>query len=99
MPTCQQCGKRWTWKQTMRASFTLDTGYMCPYCETKQYLTKKARHKTSATVFVIPISLLLPVFFDMQWYVLVPIYLSVGVLIFLIQPFLMDLSNDEEPLW
>jgi CXXC-20-CXXC protein len=41
MPTCQNCDQKWGWKQTLKKSFTLDTGMICPYCEKKQYTTKK----------------------------------------------------------
>ncbi|GGK00688.1 hypothetical protein GCM10007063_23730 [Lentibacillus kapialis] len=39
MPTCQNCDKKWTWKQTIKTIFRLK----CPYCGKKQYESASSR--------------------------------------------------------
>lgn len=52
MPSCQNCGRKWSWKQTFKKSFTLDTGMICPYCEKKQSIAKGTRIKTALFTFI-----------------------------------------------
>lgn len=43
MPICQNCHKQWSWKQTVKKMFTLDTGMICPNCGKKQLLTTQSK--------------------------------------------------------
>ncbi len=54
MPTCQHCHYEWSYKQTLKMSRTLDPAMPCPHCGTKQFLSKKARRKTSMLNFLPP---------------------------------------------
>lgn len=98
MPTCQNCDREWTWKQTFKKMFTLDGAMECPYCGAKQYYTKRSRKRTAALTFIIP-SVILLNFLDISPYLLVGTYLVVVLSIFGIGPFLVELSNEEESLW
>lgn len=98
MATCQSCGKAWRWKQSFKKMFTLDTALECPHCGKKQYLTPKARKRSSVYTLLTPFILLLLFLFDVS-----PL-ISIGVLfVFLLlmmgtYPFIIELSNQEEDL-
>lgn len=99
MPTCQTCHKEWGWKQTVRKSFTLDTGMTCPYCGEKQYVTAKARKRNSLTVLLIPLILLISFVFDISLILRLVLLVTVGILMIGTYPFFIELSDKEEPLW
>src|SRR5699024_2874960 len=99
MPTCQNCGKDWRWKQTVNSSFTLDTGMKCPHCESKQYLTTKARNRSSIFPFIVPLHNLLVLFFNLSISVMLSIFVVFYLVFIGIYPFLIELSNQEKPLW
>src|SRR5699024_8516819 len=46
MPICENCHNEWTWKETFKRSFTLDSKMRCPYCDKDQYITQKSKLKT-----------------------------------------------------
>ncbi|WP_082684217.1 TIGR04104 family putative zinc finger protein [Lentibacillus amyloliquefaciens] len=43
MPVCQNCGKEWTWKQTVKTLFKLK----CPHCGANQYESASSRRRGS----------------------------------------------------
>ncbi|SDJ80053.1 TIGR04104 family putative zinc finger protein [Sediminibacillus albus] len=94
MPTCQNCGKEWTWKQTVKSVFKLH----CPYCGKKQYETASSRRR-GGMVALLPL-LVLPAnaVMDFGW-AFIPALVVIACVIFIIYPFLLKLSNEEEPLW
>ncbi|MEI3613375.1 TIGR04104 family putative zinc finger protein [Pseudogracilibacillus sp. SO30301A] len=99
MPTCQNCHKKWSWKQTFKRSFTLGGGMPCPYCEEKQYLTARLRKRSSIiSIILITLIMLGNLFFG-------PSYISLFVLLGLIPiyfgvyPLFVEISNQEEPLF
>lgn len=99
MPTCQHCGKEWSWKQTIKTSFTLGTVLTCPHCEHQQFITKQSRWRMNVLNFIIPLNLLLPLLFDIPPVVTLFSLFGTGALIILIHPFFVQLSNTEDPLW
>lgn len=98
MPTCQNCDREWSWKQTFKKMFTLGTAMECPHCGEKQYYTKRARKRSAVVTLLTPFIILLNLF-DISPYLLVGIYLVFGLSIMGIFPFLIELSSEEEPLW
>lgn len=62
MPTCQNCGHKWSWKQTFKRSFVLSDGMTCPYCEEKQYITASARKRSTLMVFIAPVIMFFNIF-------------------------------------
>ncbi|WP_404451922.1 hypothetical protein LG329_16465 [Virgibacillus necropolis] len=99
MATCQNCGKEWSWKQSVKQSFTLDTGMKCPHCDRKQYLTTKARKRSSIIYFTPSLLLLFLLVFDISS-VFTYISLMIGAFLLMVglYPFFIELSNEEEPL-
>lgn len=99
MPTCQACGEQWTWKQTFKKMFTLDTSMICPYCDRKQYFSAQSRRKMSMLGFIPPLLLLIPLLFDINPFVMIMILIGTTMIYLGILPRLIDLSNHEEPHW
>ncbi len=99
MPVCHSCNQKWTWKQTVKKSFTLDTAMPCPHCSQKQYVTSRARKRSALLTMIIPFLIFIPFFFDVNIFTALGLYLAAGMGIMLIYPFLVELSSQEEHLW
>jgi CXXC-20-CXXC protein len=99
MPTCQNCHEKWSWKQTFKKSFTLDTALPCPFCGEKQYLTSRARKRGALLTMIIPFLIFIPFFFDITIFAAVSVYFAAGIGIMLIYPFVVELSNKEKAFW
>jgi len=96
MPTCQNCHKKWNWKQTFKRSFTLGGALICPYCKEKQYLTESMRKKSGMISFIVVTLMLLGnLFFDLSYVVSVIVLLGFIPLILIINPFFVELSNED----
>lgn len=98
MPKCQSCGKRWTWGESVKRSFQLGGGMLCPYCRNKQYYSARMRKRSNITLFIIPLILVGNLFFGPS-IITVIILLSIIPVYTLLFPFFMELSNEEEPLF
>ncbi len=99
MPICQNCKHYWSWKQTIKKTFTLDTGMNCPSCGKKQFLTSKSKKRSNVLVFLAPFIMLLDILFN------IPSLITLGLLAFsfffavAISPFFIKLTNENAPLW
>ncbi|GAA0593665.1 hypothetical protein GCM10009001_07300 [Virgibacillus siamensis] len=96
MPTCQNCGEEWSWKQTVKTLFKLK----CPHCGEKQYESASSR-RWGGMYALIPLILILPVNIWADVSIGMAIFLAVTFLLvmFCSYPFILKLSNEEEPYW
>ena len=99
MPTCKSCGEKWSWKQTFKGSFTLEPSFQCPFCEKKQYQTKKSKRKCAILPFVAPFTFATLSFLGASLFTVVGVGIGVIILFLTIYPALIDLSNQEEHLF
>ncbi|WP_053363475.1 TIGR04104 family putative zinc finger protein [Bacillus sp. FJAT-27251] len=99
MPTCSSCNRKWTWKQTMKKSFSLDIGLDCPHCGAKQFITAKTRKRSAGLNFIPPLCLLLPILFDVPTTAALSLLVTAGILNFSLYPFYLELTSKEEALW
>ncbi|WP_212926132.1 TIGR04104 family putative zinc finger protein [Oceanobacillus sp. J11TS1] len=95
MPTCQHCHQKWTWEQTMKRTFTIDTAYICPYCEEKQYATKKSRIQFSLLIIIPLAALLLNAFNIPAWFIFSWLILG-SIVVLSLFPAVLKLTNTEE---
>jgi CXXC-20-CXXC protein len=96
MPTCQNCGHQWNWKETFVKFFTWKRGKKCPYCGHIQYLIPTS---WVVLVFVIPLLwIVLPLFGMFHHYITILSFL-VLILLILSMPFHYRLSNDKDAPW
>ncbi|WP_100009818.1 TIGR04104 family putative zinc finger protein [Lentibacillus sediminis] len=96
MPICENCGGKWSWKQTVKKSFTLDTGMECPHCGKKQYQTVKSKKRSAPLLFIVTLPLLLNLLFDIPGVVLLSLFPVIFVVLMSTYSFLMELSDKEE---
>ncbi|MGE7907192.1 TIGR04104 family putative zinc finger protein [Peribacillus sp. NPDC094092] len=98
MPTCQNCGYKWRWRETFVKIFTFKSRLKCSLCEGFQYVSKKSRNRLSLVVFT-PFLIWIPLvsFGVPKSYILASELVSY-VLVFVLMPFLYKLSNKEEPM-
>ncbi|WP_088006932.1 TIGR04104 family putative zinc finger protein [Indiicoccus explosivorum] len=96
MPKCTNCHHRWTWKETLKSSFTLDTGMECPYCGSKQYLTRKSRKRITGFGLIGLLPLVLTAFFDFSLGTLVGLFFLILITLLIFVPRLTVLTGGEE---
>lgn len=96
MPICKKCHKKWSWKETIKQTTTLNTELLCPYCGKKQYQSKKSKITGSFLSLIILLPFLIQTFVKISVLVklsLLPILVTIVVLGY---PFILRLSNEEE---
>lgn len=96
MPTCENCNEKWSWKQTIKKTTTLNPAMNCPYCEETQYQTKKSKVKISFLTPIVLLPLLIQVFFNIPDAILLSLFPVLLVIVLILYPLLIELSNSEE---
>jgi CXXC-20-CXXC protein len=95
MPTCSVCNKKWTWFQTIKTIFKLT----CPYCDKRQYESASSRKRGSMfaliPLVILPINALLEVTVGTA----IILAIILGLLTIGSYPFILKLSNEQEPLF
>lgn len=98
MPTCENCNNKWSWKQTIKKTTTLDPAMTCPYCGEKQYQTQKSKKKSGLFNAIILFPLLINIFFDIPGVFLLGLFPVIFLLIMSVYPLLVEISSREEYL-
>jgi CXXC-20-CXXC protein len=97
VPTCQNCGYIWRWKEAMRFIFRQKA--LCPNCDEKQYLSAKSRKRSSYTSMLVVIPLGITSIFNLSLWTYFGFSFAILGMILLLSPYYYTLSNEEEPLW
>ncbi|ASN05420.1 TIGR04104 family putative zinc finger protein [Virgibacillus necropolis] len=95
MPTCQNCGKKWTWKQTIKTIFRLK----CPHCGKKQYESASSRVRSGVFMLIPLIFLPINAWFGFTVGTAFVLAVVLCFIIFGLYPFILKLSNEQEPYW
>ncbi|AIF42831.1 TIGR04104 family putative zinc finger protein [Virgibacillus sp. SK37] len=95
MPACQNCGKAWTWVQTVKTLFKLT----CPYCGEKQYESAASRTKSSVFMLIPLLILIINVWLQLSFAMVILTALLLVLIILACYPFILELSNEKEPYW
>ncbi|WP_081487870.1 TIGR04104 family putative zinc finger protein [Planococcus antarcticus] len=99
MPTCKNCVTQWTWKESIKASWKFSGSMRCPHCGSNQYATPKSRKRMTLINWLV----LLPLPFTAIYNV--PLVYSISLILVLFAvglsliPKMMELSNEQKPLW
>ncbi|WP_019415521.1 TIGR04104 family putative zinc finger protein [Paenisporosarcina sp. TG20] len=96
MTTCVNCNNKWSWKQTIKKTTTLNPSMTCPFCEEEQYQTQKSKMKIGFLTPIVLLPLLIQIFFDIPDAILLSLFPVLVVIVLLSYPFLVELSNREE---
>lgn len=99
MPVCENCHTKWSWKQTIKKTTTLNPEMTCPHCGEKQYQSKGSKAKAPLFSLIGLLPLLIQTFFDVPAAILLSLIPTLAVIIFLFYPFLVELSSKEEFLF
>ena len=101
LPACVKCGEEWSYKEALKKS--MRNGAMnCPYCDKKQYRTRKSALKGARLNFLMPFIVLAPHLFENIILGLVVYISCTAYLILSLSPYYMDLQEKDvttEPLW
>lgn len=96
MPTCEKCNQKWSWKQTIKNTNTLNPAMTCPYCGEKQYESQKSRNISFFFYSIMLVPLLLQIFIDLpkgSSFVLFFLLLMFEISLY---PFFVRISSKEE---
>lgn len=93
MPTCQSCGEKWTWKQTIKTLFRLK----CPYCGKRQYESASSRKKSGLFVLISLVLVPINAWLDFSIGIALILISIITIIIIGLLPFILKLSNKEEP--
>src|SRR5699024_1779745 len=96
MLTCQNCNNKWIWKLIFKKSYISFGGMTCPYCGKKQYQTKRSSKRITIIYFTIFFLIILHNIFFGPSCIAFFTLLGLIPLFFIINPFFIDLSNEEE---
>lgn len=99
MPICQGCGEKWSWSQTVRKLLSFKKGMRCYYCGKLQYQNKSSRDKMYLYSLLPVLGITLFTMFDITLVYVILLELSIFIMTILFMPFLLQLSNKDEPLW
>lgn len=99
MPTCQNCGREWSWFDTIKKLVTFRKSMKCNHCEEVQYQSASSRNTTSL-FHLLPISMIpLSVMFNLSVSSVLLLELAIILPILFVMPLFLKLTNKEEPLW
>ncbi|HWI48225.1 MAG TPA: TIGR04104 family putative zinc finger protein [Rummeliibacillus sp.] len=99
MPICQQCGYKWSWKETFVKMFTFKNKLKCSSCDSIQYVSKKSRNQLSLFGFIPSLILVPLVSFGVPKGYIVAFGLVAYALLSIWIPFLIKLCEKDEPMW
>lgn len=100
MPNCQNCGAKWSWRTTAKTSLSFKDEKVCPHCGADQYISTRSKQQ-GAMVATAPMVLiiLLDAFFDFNLPIAILVAIPLIAAVFVLLPFTIELSNENEPLW
>nr|CDQ32568.1 cxxc_20_cxxc protein [Virgibacillus halodenitrificans] len=88
MPVCQNCKNKWSWKQTIKKTTTLDPAMIC-------HQTQRSKTKCALLTPIILLPLLLNIFYEPGIHVLILLFIFF-LLAMSLFPFLVELSSEEK---
>lgn len=99
MPICQNCNHQWSWSETIKKMFTLDTGMFCPSCKKKQYHTKSSQKRSALLPFLTPVIMLFSILLNIPTTISLALLVISFFLILAIYPLLIEFASmDDSPL-
>ncbi|WP_394119715.1 TIGR04104 family putative zinc finger protein [Planococcus donghaensis] len=99
MPICKSCGRRWTHKQSFKASWKIRGSMRCPHCGSDQYATAKSRQRLTLLNWIILLPLPFAAIFDLPMVYTTGMILVLFAVAMSLIPKSLELSNEHEPIW
>lgn len=99
MPTCQNCGKKWTWFDSIKKLLTFRKSMKCNHCGKIQYQSVSSRNTISLIVLLPIITTPFTVMFDLSLFSVLLLEIALILVALFVMPLFLKLTNNEEPLW
>ncbi|MGX9134924.1 TIGR04104 family putative zinc finger protein [Rummeliibacillus sp. JY-2-4R] len=99
MTICQNCGKKWTWFDSLKKLLVVNTSMKCHHCGEIQYQSSSSRNTISLfilfPIIIIPVSIL----YDLSLTSVLLLEFALILMVLLVVPLFLKLTNNKEPLW
>lgn len=99
MPICQNCQRKWRWFEAVKKSLTMSISMTCPYCKKEQYYSAKYRKRNGLVMMIVIAIMMAANFLLGPSKAILIIIFSLFPLFLCLNPFFIELSNEEEPLF
>ncbi|QFK71460.1 hypothetical protein F7984_09535 [Pradoshia sp. D12] len=99
MPTCQNCGSKWSWNDSFKKLASFRKNMKCNDCGANQYQSMYSRKITSIVVLFPLITIPITVLFNLSLTFVIIIELVLMLVVLLSMPLFLQLTDKEEPLW
>lgn len=99
MPICQNCKNRWSWSYTMKQIIRFRKKMNCFYCKEVQYESQNSRYKSSFFSLIPSISIPITILLDFSIPILILFYFVLAIGFMATTPYILELSNEDEPFW
>lgn len=99
MPNCKSCSQKWGWKNTFIKFLCFNRGVMCLYCGEKQFVTPESRKRTGLISIAPTLTLIPAVLFEIHLPIVISILSITTVLAMFLSLYMIELSNEDKPLW
>lgn len=96
MARCTECQTEWTFKDKARTFKSLSGEMKCPYCGKEQFINKKTQKQTGLANMIIPVTMLLPIPFDVPLSIHLPLIVLGIIAVIVLNISLIKLSGKKE---
>lgn len=101
LPVCVECGEEWSYREALKRSMK-NREMTCPYCNQKQYRTKKSLLKGGMLNILIPFTIIVPQLFDNILLGIAVHLFCAAYVMFSLSPYYLELQKKDsinDPLW
>ncbi len=96
MPTCENCGQKWTWKKVVLQTVKFKNNATCPYCGTTQYIVPKSRKLTGIFGYIPAfLVIMLTLVLDLDGLGIIVLTATLMIVFLALYPFIIKLSNKD----
>ncbi|NYF26336.1 TIGR04104 family putative zinc finger protein [Sporosarcina sp. JAI121] len=99
MPNCESCGRKWNWKNTFIKFLRFGSGIECLYCGEKQFVAPESRKRVGLISISPSLTLIPAVLLKLNLPIIISILCVTAILAMVLALYMIELSNEDEPLW
>lgn len=98
--TCSTCDRQWSYLHSLKIAWSGKKPRTCPYCETPQYMTARSRMRGGNYAIAVMVAIfMVRLFWDVTMGESILIAIGIFVLVFMIYPLSIQLTEKEQPLF
>lgn len=99
MPTCQNCGNKWSWFDSIKKLITFRKSMKCRHCGEFQFQSAASRNITTFLVLIPLITIPFSVMFQLNLTFSLLLEAVILLVALSIMPLFLKLTSKDEPLW